>query len=349
MRSFTDLNTLLATVPGEVVTMLRVVDIGAGSEALYRNQLPALLAELAQRARGESITASSAIEGVVVPDVQRAQKIVEGRALSLRTRDEQQLAGYRKALDHLLTEDWRPVNVGLLLHLHRLLWSETATAGGQFKTEDNLVVDRSPGGAVEVRFKPVPKEVTEFFLSELVDRYVAAVRTGQYHPVLLIGLFVLDLLVIHPFADGNGRVARALTNALLAEAGYGVGRWVSLEQSIAETADDYYASLLTSTEGWHDDNADVWPWLRYFVRLIGAAYARFAARATAARSQGTKQDRVRVYVLRDAAPIFRMAEIRAALPGVSDQTIRLVLEELKRQKAVAPEGTGRSATWRRLS
>lgn len=349
MRSFADLDDLLATVPGEVVTLLRSVDIGAGSEALYRNQLPALLAELAHRARGESITASSAIEGVVVPDRQRAQQIVEGRALILRTRDEQQLAGYRKALDYLFTEQWQPVNVGLMLHLHRLLWSETATAGGHFKTEDNLVVDRSSDGTVEVRFKPVPKEHTELFLSELVDRYVTASRSGRHHPVLLVGLFVLDLLVIHPFADGNGRVARALTNALLVEAGYEVGRWVSLEQLIAETDDDYFASLLASTEGWHEDKSNVWPWLTYFVRLIGTAYERFAARAASARNTGTKQDRVRRYVLRDAAPIFRMADIRAALPGVSDQTIRLVLEALKREDAVASEGTGRSATWRRLT
>jgi hypothetical protein len=169
----------------------------------------------------------------------------------------------------------------------------------------------------------------------------------DHGPVLLIGLFVLDLLVVHPFVDGNGRVARALTNALLADVGYGVGRWVSLEQLIAEDADEYYASLLTSTQGWHDGSADVWPWLAYFVRIVARAYERFTQRAASWRTSGSKQDRVREYVLYHAAPIFRIADIRAALPGISDQTIRLALDTLKREGAVTAEGTGRSATWRR--
>ena len=349
MRSFTDPGATLAMVPGEVVTLLRSIDIGAGSEALYSNQLPALLAELAQRARGESITASSAIEGIVVPDADRARRIVEGRQVRLRSRSEQELAGYRKALDYLFTENWAPLNVGLVLHLHRLLWSEIAVEGGQLKTSDNLVVDRSPDGSVEVRFTPVPAQQTEYYLAELIDRYTEAVRGGRHHPVLLVGLFVLDFLVIHPFIDGNGRVVRVLTNALLAEVGYGVGRWVSLEQLIAEDADGYYASLLTSTQGWHEDNTDVWPWLTYFVRIVARAYERFAARAASSRTIGSKQDRVREYVLHHATPVFRIADVRAALPEISDQTIRLALDTLKRDGAVTPEGTGRSATWRRIT
>jgi len=72
---------------------------------------------------------------------------------------------------------------------------------------------------------------------------------------------VLDLLTIHPFSDGNGRVARVLTNALLDDSGYTVGKYVSLEQLISESADDYYAALLDSTHGWHDQTYDPWPWL----------------------------------------------------------------------------------------
>ena len=348
MRSFMDLDKRLATVPFGVVGALRAIDLGAGSELLYTTRLPALLQELAYRARVESITASSAIEGVVVPDLSRARRIVDGRPVALRTRDEQELAGYRKALDYLFPQSWQPLNVGLLLHLHRLLWSETAAEGGYLKTEDNLVVDRSPDGSVEVRFEPVPAAQTEFSLHELVDRYRAAIDDGRHHPVLLVGLFALDLLVIHPFDDGNGRVARAVTNALLADSGYGVGRWVSLEQLIAERADDYYATLLASTRGWHAGQADAWPWLTYFSSVVQTAYGRFADHVTTRSATGSKQDRVRSYVLEQAPAVFRMADIRTALPGVSDQTIRLVLTALKGDGRVEPDGTGRSASWRRL-
>lgn len=349
MLSFTELGRSIGAVPGPVVSQLRRVDTGRGREELYRNQLPALLTELAHRARVESITASSALEGILVPDLVRAAAIIDNKAPRLRTRSEQEFAGYRATLDYLFTADWRPLNVGLLLHLHRLLFAQTAAVGGTFKTSDNLVVDRSPDGSVEVRFVPVPAARTEYFTVELVDRYNTAIGADVHHPLLLIGLFVLDLLTIHPFDDGNGRVVRALTNALLSDIGYGVGRYVSLEQLIADTADQYYAALFAATHGWHDEANDPWPWLTYFVELLARAYATFESRATSVRSTATKQERVRDYVLRHAPTIFRIADVRVALPGVSDQTIRLALDAMKAERLIAPEGTGRSAVWRRMA
>lgn len=345
MQSFVDLDRCLGQVPGAVVTKLARVDIGRGREELFRNQLPALLTELANRARVTSITASSALEGVVVADPARAAAIISGKATVLRTRSEQEFAGYRAALDYLFARDWRPLNVGLLLHLHRGLFAQTNTPGGQFKQTDNLVVDRSPDGLVEVRFVPVPAARTEYYSVELIDCYNDAMAAHRHHPVLLTGLCVLDLLTIHPFADGNGRVVRALTSALLDDAGYTVGRYVSLEHLIAETADGYYEALLKSTHGWHERANDPWPWLYYFIDVLARAYQRFEEGAAADRSTGTKQDRVREYVNHHAPRIFKIADIRAALPGISDPTIRLALDQLKQESRVQPQGTGRTAAW----
>ena len=349
MRSFTDLDTLIGLVPSHVVTRLSAIDFGRGSEALYRDQMPGLLNELADRARVLSITASSAIEGVVVADADRARRIIDRQATALRNRSEQELAGYRDAQDYLNREDWRPLNAGLILHLHRLLFAHTAMPGGSFKKEDNLVVDRSPDGLTTVRFKPVPAASTPFAVDDLIRRYQEAATAGQHHPVLLSGLFILDLLVIHPFEDGNGRVARLLTGALLSEHGYTVGRYVSLEQTIAESADAYYQALLESTRGWHEGTIDPWPWLDYFSSVIAGAYAVFADRAAAAHTPGTKQQRVREHILRHAPGTFRLADIRTAMPGISDQTIRLVLEQLRGEGKVRADGTGRSATWTRMT
>lgn len=348
MRSFVDLDASIGRVPGRIVTRLGGIDFGRGSEALYRDQLPGLLTELSHRARVQSITASSAIEGVVVSDADRAERIINRQAASLRTRSEQELAGYRDAQDYLFQQDWRPLNAGLLLHLHRLLFAHTASPGGMFKAQDNLVVDRLPDGTSTVRFKPVAAARTPFAVDDLIGRYAEAQRTGEHHPVLLDGLFVLDLLVIHPFEDGNGRVTRALTNALLMEHGYTVGRYVSLEQAVAESDDAYYRALLASTHGWHEGEADPWPWLDYFTELLAGAYAVFADRAAAAKSPGTKQERIRVHILRHAPTTFRLADVRTAVPGVSDKTIRLVLDQLKTEGRVRADGTGRAATWTRM-
>ncbi|GIH24462.1 cell division protein Fic [Acrocarpospora phusangensis] len=348
MKSFADLDGLIGRVPGRIVTQLGTIDFGRGSEALYRDQMPGLLMELSDRARVQSITASSAIEGVVVPDVSRAERIINRLTTVLRSRSEQELAGYRDAQDYLFREDWRPVNTGLLLHLHKLLFAHTASPGGVFKAEDDLVVDRLPDGSSQVRFKPVPAARTPFAVTDLIDRYRDAIGAGEHHSVLLAGLFILDILDIHPFEDGNGRIARAITNALLMDQGYSVGRYVSLEQSVAESADAYYQALLDSTHGWHAGEADPWPWLGYFTRLIADAYGVFADRAAAAKTPGTKQERIRAHILSHAPATFRLAEVRAAVPGVSDQTIRIVLEQLKSERRVQPDGTGRGATWTRL-
>ncbi len=342
-----NLDSLLRSVPGPLVTRLSRIDTGRGRQQLYRDQLPHLLTELAARARVASITASSALEGVVVADQARARQIIDGRAAALRNRSEQELAGYRAAFDYLVTDDGRPLNVGLLLHLHHLLWSQTDTAGGRFKDDDNLVVDRSPDGTTEIRFVPVAARLAPGHTKDLVDRYNAEAARGEHHPVLLIGLVVLDLLTIHPFADGNGRVVRAVTNALLEDAGYGAGRYASLEEIIAGTADAYYEALLSSTHGWHQQRHDPWPWLTYFVATLATAYDTFESRASSDRSTGTKQDRVRDYVMSHAADVFKIGDVRIALPGISDPTIRLALDALKREGRVSPDGTGRAAVWRK--
>lgn len=112
----------------------------------------------------------------------------------------------------------------------------------------------------------------------MLARWLAGGAGPDVRVCLLVGLFVLGLLTIHPFTDGNDRVPRALTNALFDDAGYTVGKYVSLEQLIAESADGYYAALLASTHGWHEQTNDPWPWLAYFVEVLGRAYKRFAGR-----------------------------------------------------------------------
>jgi Fic family protein len=349
LKSFDDLDKLVGSVPFAIVTDLRTIDTGRGSEDLYRDKLPALLTSLADRARVASIEASSAIEGVVVEDRARAADILAGSNDRLHDRSEQELAGYRAALDYLYQEEWRPLNVGLVLHLHRLLFQYSAMPGGQFKLVENLVVDRMPDGTRVKRFTPVSAVQTPYYVEELISRFLKAQTSGRHHPVLLTGLFALDLLTIHPFADGNGRITRALTNALLEDVGHHVTRYISLETSIASSSDAYYAALLASTSGWHEGEHDPWMWLRYFVHVLADSYVEFAKVTTVARSGGSKQKRVREYVLHHAPTGFQMADVRRALPGVSDQTIRLALNQLKAEGRVEADSVGRGATWTRLS
>lgn len=345
MRRFQRPSTL-DPVPGDIVKTLRRIDRAAGAEARYVDQLPQLLDALRAEARIESTTASSALEGVAVEEA-RVPSLVSSNAKRFRNRSEAEFAGYSVALDYL-QEDPGEFDVGLVLHLHRLLFSFTDGRGGYFKTDDNLVVDRNPDGSTTVRFEPVTAQETPFFVEELVARTRDSLERGEHHPLLVAAAFVLDLLCIHPFLDGNGRVARLATTYLLKRTGYGVGRYISLEQLIYDTKDDYYAALGASTRGWFDDGKhDLWPWAGYLLNRLDDAYERFTARVATGTGGGTKQDRVRDFLLLHAPPTFTIADIRRAVPGVSDNTIRLVLTGLKNEGRIISDGTGRGATWSR--
>lgn len=347
MRSFARAGTL-DPVPGDIVSLLRRIDLAAGAEARYRDQLPQLLSVLQEQARIESVTASSAIEGVHVTDA-RVPNLVSGNPQRVRDRNEAEFAGYSAALDYLNQQDPGELTVGLVVHLHRLLFSFTDGRGGNFKVEDNLVIDRHPDGSTSTRFTPIGWQETPFYMGELVARTNAALSDSMTHPLLVIPAFVLDLLCIHPFADGNGRVARLTTTHLLQRSGYGVGKYMSVEQLIYETNDQHYQSLAASTQGWFDDGRHTtWPWAGYLLERLDAAYTRFGTRVAAGTGGGTKQDRVRDFVLLHAPTPFTIADIRRAVPGISDNTIRLVLSELKHTGLIGNGGTGRSAKWHRV-
>jgi len=347
MRSFQSTNTF-DPVPGSVVLRLRNIDRAAGEEARYLDQLPQLLVALRDQARIESVTASNAIEGVVV-DQSRVPRLISGAEQRFRSRSEAEFAGYTAALDYLQQNDPGQLSVGLVLHLHRLLFAHTDGGGGRFKIEDNRVVDRHADGTSTVRFVPTSAAKTPFFVEELIDRTVAAFEDGTVHPLIIVSAFVLDFLCIHPFSDGNGRTARLLTTHLLERHGYGVGRYVSLEQLVYDEKDGYYAALASSTTGWSADGShDLWPWALYLLGRIEVAYRRFVSRFSAGTSGGNKQDRVRDFVLLHATSTFTIADVRRAVPGVSDNTIRLVLTELRKLGSIANDGVGRGAEWRRL-
>jgi hypothetical protein len=119
-----------------------------------------------------------------------------------------------------------------------------------------------------------------------------------------------------------------------------------------DTKNAYYAALYESQRGWHDGEHTIWPWTEYLASTLAAAYDDFEALVGARRHLSTlsKQERVREYVLHHAPATFRLRDIRAALPGVSDQTIRLALLGVRSEGLVVPaddEGGGRTSAWRR--
>lgn len=165
---------------------------------------------------------------------------------------------------------------------------------------------------------------------------------------MLIGALIVDVLAIHPVADGNGRLARLMTTYELLAQGYGVARYVSLEQRIYQSQNTYYQRLHESQQRWHAGEHTIWPWVSYLATILAGAYDDFEERVASARDTvGSKQDRVRRYVLEQAPVAFRRRDLERVLPGVSPATIRLVLNELRDSRKITVEGGGPGARWRR--
>jgi Fic family protein len=349
MRSFVDLERTFGSQPARIGVLLSRIDVGRGREELCRDQVPELLQTLAAETKIASISASNAIEGVIV-DRDRAEQLAYGGAAArFRNRNEREFAGYREAIDAIFrASEASPMTVGLILSVHRQLFEHTGGRGGHLKTDDNFIVSFASGRR-EVLFTPPPWQQAEFHVSELVVRYNEAVADETAHPVVLVAAFILDLLAIHPVADGNGRVARIVTTQQLLARGYGISRYVSVEQRVYESRAAYYAALYESQRGWHDSEHSIWPWVEYLATVLADCYSMFEGRISAARglSSLSKQERVRVWVLEHAPASFRTRDVRRALPGISDPTIGLVLRRL-RDEGVLESDEGRNATWTRV-
>lgn len=347
MFSFIDIDRAFAGQPRQLGAVLARIDTGRGRERLFADQMPELLGSLSEHARIASITASNAIEGVIV-DSARAE-LIAGGSERFRNRNEREFAGYRDAVDELIRLDtYEPLTIPFVLHLHRLIFSHSGGRGRHLKTDQNLIVSYKSRRRQTV-FTPPPPERTEFLLTELLARYGDAKREGRTHPLVLIGAMILDLLAIHPVADGNGRLARLLTTHELLAQGYGVARYISVEQRIYDSKDGYYASLYASQRRWQEGEHTIWPWISYLAGVLADAYDDFEQRVAAAGElTGSKQDRVRHYILRQAPARFQRRDVERALPGISPATIRLVLNQLRDAQRIAPEGSGRGTHWQRL-
>ncbi len=319
-----------------------------GQQELFSRQRPEVLEDLRTVAAVESSESSNRLEGIRAPK-ERIKALVL-KETTPQSRSEQEIAGYRDALDliHQSAHEMR-FTVNVVRQLHRILFAYLPATGGDWKMVDNEIVERADDGSVaRVRFVAVPAVATPGAMDELTETYRAAVESGEHDPLVVVPLTILDFLCIHPFRDGNGRVARLLTLMLLYHLDYRVGRFISLERIFEESSDSYYETLEASSQRWHDGKHDVLPWMRYFWGVLLKAYSEFEERVgSITEGRGSKTDQVRAAVGRMVKP-FAISELQRLTPGVSKEMVRHVLRQMRDEGILKSEGTGRGARWRRV-
>ena len=329
----------------EIVSMLTQIHEYKGEQNLFIEVERDSLTQLLEIAKIRSVEASNKIEGICTSD-ERLKKLVLDKTTP-RSRNEQEIAGYRNVLSTIHESyDYIPPRPSMILQLHRDLYKFSGmTYGGCYKSQDNVFTQGDEKGNHAIRFIPVAAWETPKAIEDLCSAYEQVVGSGEADPLLIIPMFVLDFLSIHPFNDGNGRMSRLLTLLLLYRAGYVVGKYSSIERIIEESKEAYYEALHDSSVNWYEGTNDYKPFVRYMLGVIVLAYREFSARVrTLTTSSISKPERVKE-TIRETLGKITKREIIEKCPDISEITIKRVLAELTASGVIIKLGSGRSTSY----
>ena len=340
MRKYEFQNEWQKLLVPDIVALLTQIHEFKGEQNLFVEANSDTLTQLVEVAKIQSTEASNKIEGIYTSD-ERLKKIVLDKTTP-RTRNEQEIAGYRDVLATIHESyEYIPLRPTMILQLHRDLYKFSGMSiGGNYKNSDNVIAETDSVGNRFVRFQPVPAWETPEAIDFACKAYDEAVQSGA-DPLLVIPMFILDFLCIHPFNDGNGRMSRLLTLLLLYRSGYIVGKYISIEKVIEQSKETYYETLQQSSVGWHENQNDYAPFVRYMLGVIVAAYRDFSSRVQVLVTSGmSKPERIRV-IIKDTLGKITKAEIMEKCPDISQVTVQRTLIELQKKGEIIKLGGGR--------
>jgi Fic family protein len=347
MESFEPGFIVRQPISQNLLRTIRLLGEYKGKQELFKEQSPQVLETLRQAAVIQSTESSNRIEGITV-SIERIKELVSEKTTP-RDRSEQEIAGYRDVLNTIHSSyAYIPFTPGVVLQLHRDLYQFTVGEGGQWKSVDNLISATYPDGTKVVRFEPVKAAATPLAMASLHERFNTFWQSGEIEPLLLIPTYVLDFLCIHPFSDGNGRMARLLTLLLLYQAGYEVGRFISLERIVERTKESYYDTLYQSSQNWHAGKHSLAPWWEYFLGVVVlSAYREFEKRVGLVSSAKGAKTAMVLDAVSNIPGDFSIKDLQERCPTVGIDLIRRILRQERDAGRLECLGRGPDARWRK--
>ena len=341
MRNYNYTDKWQRLLTPEMVSLLTQIHEYKGEQTLFVEAKADALTQFVEVAKLQSTEASNKIEGIYTSD-DRLKSLVANKATP-RTRNEQEIAGYRDVLSTIHESyDFIPVKPSIILQLHRDLYKFSGKSiGGSYKGADNVIAEEDSEGNKPVRFNPVSAWETSAAIEEICSAFDEMQNETDADPLLIIPMFILDFLCIHPFNDGNGRMSRLLTLLLLYRAGYVVGKYISIEKMIEQTKETYYEALQISSEGWHENNNDYIPFVQYTLGIVVAVYREFSSRVKLLSANDmSKPERIRE-VIKDTLGRITKSEIMEKCPDISQVTVQRALNDLVTGGEILKIGGGR--------
>ena len=261
------------SITPELLRAIATIDEFKGRWAALGNLAPERLSALRRVATIESVGSSTRIEGVKLTD-DEVEKLLSGLDIrSFRSRDEQEVAGYAELMELIFDAFVEiPLTENHMWQLHRVMLKysdKDEHHRGRYKKVPNRVEAFDEAGrSVAVIFETASPFDTPRLMEELLVWTRSALEVGGQHPLLIIGVFVVRFLAIHPFQDGNGRLVRALTTLLLLRSGYSYVPYSSLERIVEDSKDEYYLALRRAQTTLGGDESQLIDWIGFFVRCL---------------------------------------------------------------------------------
>jgi len=332
----------------EMLRLIGEIDEFKGSWRTLTTLAPERLAVLKRVATIESIGSSTRIEGAKLTDAQVEALLGRLETKSFVSRDEQEVAGYAEVMDAVFDSYASiPLTENYIKQLHAMLLRHSTKderhRGEYKKLPNNVEAFDADGKTVGVVFHTASPFDTPYRMQELVAWTREALADRAWHPLIVVGLFVVVFLETHPFQDGNGRLSRVLTTLLLLQAGYSYAPYSSLESVIEGNKEGYYLGLRRTQWTLTRDEPDFEPWLLFFLRSLKKQKDRLAEKiAREPGAEGLHPDAMKI--LEEARRLGRITTGDAEkLTGAPRPTVKTRLGELVKRGLLVRQGQGRGA------
>lgn len=348
------MNTDTLKITPEILTLIAEVDEFKGAWRALGTLAPERLKALRNVATIESIGSSTRIEGSQLSDREVENLLSNLEITRLGSRDEQEVAGYAEVMDTII-HAWQdiPITENHIKQLHRDLLKYSGKderhRGGYKTVRNDVGAFDDQGKMIGVVFQTASPFDTPRRMEELIAWFDEAWETKHFHPLLIIAVFVVVFLEIHPFQDGNGRLSRVLTTLLLLKAGYAYVPYSSLESVIENSKEGYYLAL-RQTQGTIQSDAPDWqPWLGFFMRALQQQKQRLEVKVEREKNAMMELPELAIKILdyvRDQGRVTTRDMVREE--GASPNTLKATFKTLVDRGLLARHGAGRS-TWYGLS
>lgn len=339
------------SITPEMLQLIAQIDEFKGAWRALGTLAPERLGQLRRVATIQSAGSSTRIEGATLSDREVEELLGRVHAGPLASRDEEEVAGYAKVMESVLeSAALIPVTENSIKHLHSMLLRSSekdARHRGEYKRVPNRIeAFDAEGRSLGVIFETSSPFQTPRDMEQLVAWYQESTAAGVLHPLLIVAVFVVIFLAIHPFQDGNGRLSRILTTLLLLKAGYAYMPYGSLESIVEQNKEAYYLTLRRTQGTLKEDAPDWTPWVMFFLRSMAEHKRRLEAKLERERGMRSALPELALTILSLVSQHGELSVgdiIRAT--GSPRGTVKKWVGELVRNRQLQQVGKGRGTRY----